>query len=331
MSSASTQWAEVGVVLEAGAGLPVGPPGREAAQAGVPVLPLQRGERGPGEAAGVGQDLLDGDGVLAVGPELGDVLGDPVLQAQLPLAQEEPDGAGDDDLARRVAVEATARPGRRRWPRPRARRRGRRPADRPAGCRHRRPAEPGRRDRRVGPGPRSSRCSSAADATVRRGAHPGDRWDGIHRLVRHGGPHRGGPRRPAAGSGPGEGGRGLRPAPGRSGGGREGRHHRRRLGRRRAGRLCRGAARRRRRRREPPPGRRGPGHQRQRHPQRGRGGGPGRTGPDRPHVVGQRVVLGGPPSGHPRHPGGRSGQRLRASPRPRPSSTCADCRTRARR
>ena len=56
----------------------------------------------------MGEDLLDGDGVLAVGAELGDVVGDPVLQSQRALAEQQPDGAGDDDLARRVAVEAAA-------------------------------------------------------------------------------------------------------------------------------------------------------------------------------------------------------------------------------
>src|SRR5882757_767193 len=79
MSSASTQCAEVAVT----------------------VGPRRRAERRTREPRRVQHHLLDRDDVLAVGRELGDVVGDAALDVETALADEEPRRTGDERLRRR--------------------------------------------------------------------------------------------------------------------------------------------------------------------------------------------------------------------------------------
>ena len=79
-----------GVVLVAGAGLPDRAPPGEAGAAPLAGEALERRQRRLREPAGVGDHLLDGDGLHAVGGELGHEVTDPVVPAQLALADQEP-------------------------------------------------------------------------------------------------------------------------------------------------------------------------------------------------------------------------------------------------
>ena len=86
------------VVLEAGARLPVEPPGAEPLEA---LLPAHGGgdvERCAGEAALVDQELLDGDRSLpVVAPPVDDV-GHRLIEREHPVGQLEPHRAGDERL-----------------------------------------------------------------------------------------------------------------------------------------------------------------------------------------------------------------------------------------
>ena len=150
-SSASTQCAVVAWYSWLRAGFPVEPPLRERSEAAVARVPLRWTERRAREARRVQQHLFDGDDVLAVRAELGDVVGDTVVERDRALGEELPDRRRHDGLRGRVDRVPGGIAGRcvaeRRPPgRSRPRRRG--PAGRTAGSLRRSRdwlARPGRR------------------------------------------------------------------------------------------------------------------------------------------------------------------------------------------
>ena len=89
------------VVLEARPGFPVAPPRAEAPEPSRAVVPLRREEWRVGKSGRVQHHLFDGDDLFAVGPELGDVFGDALVDVDRALADEDPHRARDDGLRRR--------------------------------------------------------------------------------------------------------------------------------------------------------------------------------------------------------------------------------------
>ena len=114
------------VVLEARARLPLELPLREARAAARGVGAVESGHRRVREARGVQHHLLDGDRVLAVGRELGHVVGDRARHVEQAVADQQPHRRRDDRLrAREDAVPGVVASRRRTSRTRRARRRGR--------------------------------------------------------------------------------------------------------------------------------------------------------------------------------------------------------------
>lgn len=87
------------IVLRAGLRKARSPPQRaKASLAAFARGPLRGAERRLGEATDVEQRLLHGDDVLAVGGELGDVVGDAILEPDEALIEQLPGCNGDDAL-----------------------------------------------------------------------------------------------------------------------------------------------------------------------------------------------------------------------------------------
>ena len=105
------------------------PPAGERLPAALAGVPPVRAERRAREPAGVGEHLLDGHDVLAVGGELGQVGGRRRVHVDVALVDQPPDRPGHQRLGGGEAEEPAVVGRRRRWRRPPARRRARRRSD----------------------------------------------------------------------------------------------------------------------------------------------------------------------------------------------------------
>ena len=143
-----------GVVLVPAVDGPVEPPARERFEQRCAVGPVLRRERREREAAGVQHQRLDVDRVFAVRAELRDDVRHPLVEPQLAVLEQQPDGRRDDGLGATRRSGTACRPWRASRRRParrcrrcasrRACRGGRRPPARSAACRRRRRASRGR-------------------------------------------------------------------------------------------------------------------------------------------------------------------------------------------